>query len=67
MLDEAARWARSRGARRLHLSVLEQNTAAIGFYESRGWQCAARESDHMAGIDLFSLRYTLPLDQPQKR
>ena len=66
MLDEAARWARSRGARQLHLSVLEQNAAAIGFYESRGWTCAAREADHMAGIDLFSLRYVLSLDQAQE-
>ncbi|SAL53882.1 N-acetyltransferase GCN5 [Caballeronia peredens] len=62
MLAEAIRWARSRGARQLYLSVLEQNAAAIGFYESRGWQCAAREADHMAGIDLFSLRYVFPLD-----
>ncbi|SAK44593.1 N-acetyltransferase GCN5 [Caballeronia catudaia] len=66
MLDEAARWARSRGARQLHLSVLEQNAAAIGFYESRGWKFAAREADHMAGIDLFALRYVLPLDQAQE-
>jgi len=63
MLDEAARWARARGARQLHLYVLEQNAAAIGFYESRGWKRAAREADHMAGVDLFSLRYVFPLDQ----
>jgi GNAT superfamily N-acetyltransferase len=64
MLDEAARWAKSRGARQLYLSVLEQNAAAIGFYESRGWRFAAREADHMAGVDLFALRYNFPLDQP---
>jgi GNAT superfamily N-acetyltransferase len=62
MLDEAARWARSRGARQLYLSVLEQNAAAIGFYESRGWTFAEREADHMAGIDVFSLRYVFALD-----
>ncbi|GJH18199.1 GNAT family N-acetyltransferase [Caballeronia novacaledonica] len=62
MLDEAARWARSRGARQLYLSVLEQNAAAIGFYESRGWKCAEREADHAGGIDVFSLRYVFPLD-----
>ncbi|MDR5780080.1 GNAT family N-acetyltransferase [Caballeronia sp. LZ065] len=62
MLAEAIRWARERGARQLHLSVLEENAAAIGFYESRGWRREAREADHMAGIDLFSLRYVLPLD-----
>ncbi|SAK99043.1 GNAT family N-acetyltransferase [Caballeronia ptereochthonis] len=61
MLAEAIRWARSRGARQLHLFVLEQNAAAIGFYESRGWKCASREADHMAGIDLFSLRYVYSL------
>ncbi|KND57633.1 Histone acetyltransferase HPA2 and related acetyltransferase [Candidatus Paraburkholderia schumanniana] len=62
MLAEAIRWARSRGARQLHLSVLEENAAAIGFYESRGWQRTAREVDRTAGIDLFSLRYVYPLD-----
>ncbi len=62
MLAEAARWARSRQARELYLYVLEANAAAIGFYESRGWKRAAREPDNMAGIDLFSLRYVLPLD-----
>ena len=61
MLAEAAKWARTRGARQLHLSVLEQNAAAIAFYESRGWKFDAREADHMAGIDLFSLRYVFPL------
>lgn len=62
MLAEAIRWARARGARQLHLSVLEDNAAAIGFYESRGWRREAREADHMAGIDLFCLRYIFPLD-----
>jgi ribosomal protein S18 acetylase RimI-like enzyme len=42
--------------------VLEENAAAIGFYESRGWKLAAREADHMAGIDLVSLQYVYPLD-----
>jgi GNAT superfamily N-acetyltransferase len=62
LLAEAMRWARERGARQLHLSVLEDNAAAIGFYESRGWRREAREADHMAGIDLFALRYVLSLD-----
>ncbi|SAK70173.1 N-acetyltransferase GCN5 [Caballeronia temeraria] len=66
MLDEAARWARARGARELFLSVLEQNAAAIVFYESRGWRPTAREADHMAGIDVFSLRYAYPLDQTKE-
>lgn len=57
MLAEAAR---SRQARELYLYVLEADAAAISFYESRGWKRAARESDNMAGVDLFSLRYVLP-------
>jgi GNAT superfamily N-acetyltransferase len=57
MLDEAARWARTRGAHGLHLSVLEGNTAAIGFYESRGWTRTAREADTLGGVDVFALRY----------
>ena len=62
MLRAAKAWARERGARQLHLYVLEANRAAIGFYESRGWQLAGREDDHMGGIDLIALRYTLALD-----
>jgi GNAT superfamily N-acetyltransferase len=62
MLDETARWARTRGAHGLHLSVLEGNAAAIGFYESRGWTCAAREPDTLGGVDVFALRYEKPLD-----
>jgi GNAT superfamily N-acetyltransferase len=62
MLAEAMRWARSRGARQLHLPVLEDNAAAIGFYEARGWKRGAREADSMAGVDLFALLYVLPLD-----
>ncbi|WP_244815465.1 GNAT family N-acetyltransferase [Caballeronia sp. Lep1P3] len=61
MLERAAHWARARGARQLHLSVLEGNAAAIGFYESRGWTFAAREPDRVGGVDVFSLRYVLRL------
>ncbi|WP_254074044.1 GNAT family N-acetyltransferase [Burkholderia sp. S171] len=61
MLSVAAQWARDRGAASLHLSVLEPNVAAIGFYESRGWQLAGREDDTMGGIEIIALRYVLPL------
>jgi GNAT superfamily N-acetyltransferase len=61
MLDAAAQWARARGARQLHLSVLEANAAAIRFYESHGWTMSAREPDNLGGIDLYSLRYIRPL------
>ncbi len=61
MLKVAERWARERGARGLHLLVLEANVAAIGFYASRGWQLSARLDDRLAGIDVIALRYTKPL------
>ena len=61
MLDAAAEWARQRGATGLHLFVIEANVAAIGFYESRGWQLAGRMNDRMGGVDLVALRFDLPL------
>jgi hypothetical protein len=39
-----------------------QGWAAIGFYETRGWQRAGREHDRMAGTDTTVLRYIFPLD-----
>jgi len=62
MLDAATRWARGRGARRMHLLVLEGNVAAIGFYEARGWRLAGRkEDDEMDGNRVSSLVYALAL------
>jgi GNAT superfamily N-acetyltransferase len=61
MLSIAAQWSRDRGATSMHLFVLEPNVAAIGFYESRGWQPAGREDDTMGGIDIIALRYVLPI------
>jgi GNAT superfamily N-acetyltransferase len=61
MLATAAQWAADRGAKNMHLYVLEPNVAAIGFYESRGWHLAGREDDTMGGIDIIALRYTRPI------
>ncbi|VXC31550.1 N-acetyltransferase GCN5 [Burkholderia sp. 8Y] len=61
MLDAAAAWAQARGARQLHLSVLEANTAAIGFYESRGWTLSGSEPDRLGGVDVVCLRYVRSL------
>ena len=63
MLDAATRWARERGARRMHLLVLEGNVAAIGFYEARGWHLAGRkDNDEMDGHPVSSLIYARALD-----
>ena len=62
MLAAAARWARERGATRMHLLVLEGNVAAIGFYEARGWRLAGRnDDDEMGGHRISSLTYALDL------
>lgn len=61
MLAAAQDWARERGAAQLHLLVLDSNTAAIGFYESRGWQLAGRKDDTMGGVAIVALIYVLPL------
>ncbi|SAL32129.1 N-acetyltransferase GCN5 [Caballeronia sordidicola] len=61
MLATASQWAADRGAKNMHLYVLEPNVAAIGFYESHGWRLAGREDDTMGGIDIIALRYTLPI------
>ena len=63
MLTAATRWARERGARRMHLLVLEGNVAAIGFYEARGWHRAGRnDNDEMGGHRISSLVYALELE-----
>lgn len=62
LLDEARRWARVRGAVRMHLFVLESNVAAIGFYESRGWQRIGSKNDTMGGAEIVALIYALPLE-----
>ena len=61
LLDAAARWARDTGARAMHLRVLETNAPAIGFYESRGWRCAARVDDEWAGEAIVALIYAIAL------
>ena len=61
LLDAAAQWARERGARAMHLKVLESNTVAIGFYESRGWRCVDRVDDAWAGEKIVALIYATPL------
>jgi GNAT superfamily N-acetyltransferase len=61
LLNAAAQWARERGAGAMHLKVLDSNTAAIGFYESRGWRCVDRVDDAWAGEKIVALIYATPL------
>ncbi len=61
LLDAVAHWARANGARAMHLKVLDTNTPAIAFYESRGWRCTARVDDEWAGEKIVALIYATPL------
>ncbi|MGS0894155.1 N-acetyltransferase family protein [Burkholderia stagnalis] len=47
MIDAVRAWARTLGAGKVHLSVLEGNVRAIGFYERNGWQFAGTETSHI--------------------
>jgi ribosomal protein S18 acetylase RimI-like enzyme len=61
LLGAAAQWARGRGARAMHLKVLESNTPAIGFYESLGWRRVERVDDAWAGEKIVALVYATRL------
>jgi len=61
LLAAVAQWARASGARAMHLKVLETNTPAIGFYESRAWRCVDRVDDTWAGEAIVALVYATPL------
>lgn len=62
MLEHARQWALDKGAKRMHLRVLEQNTAAIGFYASRGWRLLERRDDRLGGQDIVALVYGRSLE-----
>ncbi|MBY4727307.1 MULTISPECIES: GNAT family N-acetyltransferase [Burkholderia] len=47
MIDAVRVWARTIGAHKVHLKVLEDNVRAIGFYEHNGWQLAGIETSRI--------------------
>ncbi|RBP68168.1 ribosomal-protein-alanine N-acetyltransferase [Brevibacterium sanguinis] len=51
-------WARSRGARTVHLEVDSSNPAAIGLYESFGFTEWGRRPDYYPGSDALLMRLT---------
>lgn len=61
LLEAISQWARTSGARAMHLKVLATNTPAIGFYESRGWRCVDRVDDTWAGEAIVALVYATDL------
>lgn len=61
LLQAGMGWARAAGAVAMHLKVLETNSAAIGFYESRGWRRTGRVDDAWAGEPIVALVYAISL------
>ena len=57
LLAQAQSWARTKGARQLHLQVLDSNEAAIRFYESKGWQFAVEQPARIGDSAVIMLRY----------
>ena len=62
LLDAAAHWACTLGARAMHLRVLESNKPAIGFYEARGWQRVGRKDDVWGDQPIVALIYAIELE-----
>ncbi|KOF55565.1 MULTISPECIES: GNAT family N-acetyltransferase [unclassified Achromobacter] len=61
LVEQAARWARARGAKQLYLYAIEGNRRAIGFYERQGWRLAATEEDELGGLRVQARRYVRPV------
>ncbi|WP_170844955.1 GNAT family N-acetyltransferase [Chitinasiproducens palmae] len=61
LIDAVENWARASDADSMHLLVLSQNAAAIGFYESRGWRRSGMVKAPLGGIIVAAFRYELTL------
>jgi ribosomal protein S18 acetylase RimI-like enzyme len=61
LLDAVAEWARSRGCRRLFLSVTESNETARRFYEASGFADTGERRSLREGSETQTLILTKPL------
>ncbi|KUZ07940.1 GCN5 family acetyltransferase [Burkholderia diffusa] len=59
MIESVRAWARNIGADRVHLSVLEGNVRAIGFYERNGWRLAAVETSLIGRAEVSDRIYVI--------
>jgi len=64
LLKFAHDWALEKRASSLHLFVLEPNTAAQGFYASRGWSNVGPVPDHVGNASIVALRFEHALAAP---
>ncbi len=59
MLMSAEKWAISQGVHRLQLKVMTHNVAAIGLYQSFGFEIEGRLRDHLLIKDKFIDQYIM--------
>ncbi|KVL36264.1 GCN5 family acetyltransferase [Burkholderia territorii] len=59
MIESVRAWARNIGADKVHLSVLDGNVRAIGFYEHNGWQLAAVETSLIGRTEVTDRIYVI--------
>ncbi|EKS9796515.1 MULTISPECIES: GNAT family N-acetyltransferase [Burkholderia] len=59
MIDAVRAWARTIGAHKVHLKVLEDNVRAIGFYEHNGWQLAGIETSRIGQTEVTDRIYAI--------
>ncbi|MCA8426965.1 GNAT family N-acetyltransferase [Burkholderia seminalis] len=59
MMEAVRAWARSIGAGKVHLQVLDGNVRAIGFYEHNGWQLAGIETSRIGPTEVTDRIYAI--------
>lgn len=59
MIEAVRAWARTIGAGKVHLQVLEGNVRAIGFYEHNGWQLAGIETSRIGQTEVTDRIYAI--------
>nr|WP_057924382.1 GNAT family N-acetyltransferase [Burkholderia ambifaria] len=59
MIEAVRAWARNIGVDKVHLSVLEDNVRAIGFYEHNGWRLAGVETSFIGRTEVADRIYMI--------
>lgn len=59
MIEAVRAWARTLGVEKVHLSVLDGNARAIGFYEYNGWKLAGIETSRIGQTEVTDRIYAI--------
>lgn len=59
MVEAVRGWARNIGSDKVHLSVLDDNVRAIGFYEHNGWQLLTVETSYIDRTEVTDRVYVI--------